>query len=73
MNFFDNCVIPLAQNLKDCGVFGEGGGEYLSYATDNRHEWAAKGSETVESYVWSYHKREEMLRATAERQKQQQR
>jgi hypothetical protein len=30
--FFDNCVIPLAIKLKECGVFGVLSDEYVSYA-----------------------------------------
>jgi hypothetical protein len=41
--FFDRYVIPLAQKLKECGVFGVSGDEYLTYAKLNREEWARKG------------------------------
>jgi len=43
--FFDTYVIPLAHKLKDCEVFGPSSDEYLSYALDNRREWAMKGKE----------------------------
>ena len=45
--FFDNYVIPLAKNLKDCGVFGVSSDEYLGYAVNNRREWQKKGAEIV--------------------------
>lgn len=43
LDFFDNYVIPLARNLKECGVFGVSSDEYLSYALANRKEWATRG------------------------------
>ena len=43
LSFFDNYVIPLARNLKDCGVFGSSSDEYLTYALENRREWEMKG------------------------------
>jgi PDZ domain-containing secreted protein len=47
--FFDNYVIPLANKLKECGVFGVSGDEYLGYAVQNRNEWKAKGHASVEA------------------------
>ena len=41
---------PLANKLKECGVFGVSGDEYLNYATANRREWARKGKKMVEKY-----------------------
>jgi hypothetical protein len=50
--FFDNYVIPLANKLKECGVFGVSSDEYLNYAEANRREWAKKGKEIVlEKYM----------------------
>lgn len=46
--FFDNYIIPLAKKLKECGVFGVAGNEYLSYALENRREWELKGREESE-------------------------
>jgi hypothetical protein len=45
IGFFDNYIIPLAKKLKECGVFGVAGNEYLSYALENRREWELKGEE----------------------------
>jgi hypothetical protein len=45
--FFDNYIIPLAQKLNDCGVFGVSYHEYLNYAQQNRVEWERKGEEVV--------------------------
>jgi hypothetical protein len=45
--FFDNYVIPLANKLKECGVFGVSSDEYLNYAQANRREWEKKGKEIV--------------------------
>jgi class 3 adenylate cyclase len=47
--FFDNYIIPLAQKLHDCGVFGVSYHEYLNYAQENRLEWERKGQEIVDS------------------------
>jgi class 3 adenylate cyclase len=46
--FFDNYIIPLAQKLHECGVFGVSYHEYLNYAQENRLEWERKGHEIVE-------------------------
>jgi len=43
IGFFDFYIIPLAKKLKDCGVFGKSSDEYLTYATQNRQEWEARG------------------------------
>lgn len=43
IGFFDFYIIPLAKKLKDCGVFGVWSHEYLTYATENLHEWVKKG------------------------------
>jgi hypothetical protein len=45
--FFDNYVIPLAQKLRECGVFGVSCDEFLDYAKDNRSEWERKGRDIV--------------------------
>jgi hypothetical protein len=49
--FFDNYIIPLANKLKDCGVFGVSSDEYLGYATNNRKEWEKKGKEIVAEWI----------------------
>jgi class 3 adenylate cyclase len=54
--FYDNYIIPLAKKLKECGVFGVASDEFLSYAMDNRSEWAAKGEDIVKEL------KEEVLR-----------
>ena len=51
MGFFDFYIIPLAQKLKECGVFGVSSDEYLSYAMKNREEWEQRGQETVAGMV----------------------
>jgi hypothetical protein len=45
--FFDNYIIPLAQKLRECGVFGVACDEFLDYAKDNRLEWQVKGRDLV--------------------------
>jgi 3'5'-cyclic nucleotide phosphodiesterase len=52
--FFDFYILPLAQKLKECGVFGVASQEYLLYAQANRREWALKGEDTVKSYLETY-------------------
>ena len=54
LGFFDNYIIPLANKLKECGVFGVSSDEYLNYALENRREWASKGEEVVEKYKAKY-------------------
>jgi class 3 adenylate cyclase len=41
--FFDNCVIPLAQRIKDSGIFGVQGDDCLRNAISNKKEWALRG------------------------------
>eukprot|EP00980_Cylindrotheca_fusiformis_P011573 scaffold2738_cov119-Cylindrotheca_fusiformis.AAC.9 len=51
LGFFDFYVIPLAKKLDSCGVFGVSSHEYLSYAQNNRDEWARKGEHLVQEYL----------------------
>jgi len=51
IDFFDFNVIPLAQKLKDCGVFGVAGDELLNYAQQNRQEWARDGKKAVQTML----------------------
>ena len=51
LEFFDSFVIPLAERLRECGVFGAAGGEYLTYALSNRTEWEAKGEIEIRNYI----------------------
>jgi 3'5'-cyclic nucleotide phosphodiesterase len=51
LTFFDHCVIPLAQKLKECGVFGVSSDEYMNYALKNRGEWEATGIEVTRAMV----------------------
>jgi hypothetical protein len=48
LDFYDYYIIPLAKKMKECGVFGVTGSEYLQYAMNNRSEWYARGKEIVE-------------------------
>jgi hypothetical protein len=45
--FFDNCVILLAQKLKECGAFGAVSNAVLDYAQENRAAWATTGRDIV--------------------------
>jgi class 3 adenylate cyclase len=58
LGFFDNYIIPLAQKLKDCGVFGVSSDECLNYAMENRREWEAKGEQIVKDLVLSFQERD---------------
>ena len=51
MGFFDFYILPLAQKLKDCGVFGVSSDEYMCYAQENRREWESRGQELVAEMV----------------------
>ena len=55
IGFFDFYIIPLANKLKECGVFGISSDEYLNYAVANRAEWSAKGTEIVADMLTEYH------------------
>ena len=48
LEFFDGIVIPLAEKLSSCGVFGPLGAECLTYAENNRQEWQDTGRQLVE-------------------------
>ena len=54
MGFLDFYVIPLAQKLAECGVFGVSSDEYLNYAIMNRSEWEKKGKDVVAGYEKKY-------------------
>ena len=56
LNFFQYYIIPLAEKLKDCGVFGVASDEYLTYAMANREEWKSKGMDMVQQYLSKYKK-----------------
>lgn len=43
--FFDNWVLPLAQNLKDCGVWKDVSEELIKQAANNRSKWAKEGED----------------------------
>eukprot|EP00538_Stauroneis_constricta_P011853 CAMPEP_0119558918 /NCGR_PEP_ID=MMETSP1352-20130426/11594_1 /TAXON_ID=265584 /ORGANISM="Stauroneis constricta, Strain CCMP1120" /LENGTH=172 /DNA_ID=CAMNT_0007606425 /DNA_START=21 /DNA_END=539 /DNA_ORIENTATION=+ len=52
--FYDNYVIPLAQKLAECGVFGVSSDEFLDYAMQNRSEWEVKGESIVADLLASF-------------------
>ncbi len=54
LGFFDFYIIPLAQKLSECGVFGVSSDEYLNYAIMNRNEWEKKGRDVVAGYLKKY-------------------
>ena len=67
IGFFDFYIIPLAQKLYDCGVFGVSSDEFLNYARHNRQEWELKGKEVVAQYVEKYCKAEHQVVASSPR------
>lgn len=67
LSFFDNYVIPLANKLKDCGVFGVSGDEYLTYAQLNRSEWEQKGREETRKMILNVHSAIECGLSTCQR------
>jgi class 3 adenylate cyclase len=50
IGFFDGYIIPLATKLKECGVFGSAGDEYLGNALRNKAEWIEKGQAIVAEF-----------------------
>ena len=55
LSFFDNYILPLAQKLKDCNVFGVSSDECLNYARANREEWESRGQAIIEEMVREMH------------------
>jgi len=53
LGFFDHYVFPLANRLKDCGVFGVSGDEFLNYAQMNREEWNRTGKDVIAEMIKS--------------------
>lgn len=51
--FFDNYIIPLAEKLNTCGVFGVSYHEVLGYAKANKQEWERKGRSIVDELLMS--------------------
>lgn len=49
--FFDFYVIPLATKMRDSGVFGSSGDQYLKGAKSNRNEWESSGQREVDTMI----------------------
>lgn len=54
LGFFDYYLVPLAMKLKECGVFGASGFEYISYVLKNKKEWETRGRGVVQEMVLLY-------------------
>ncbi len=55
LGFFDYYLIPLEMKLKECGVFGASGYEYISYVLKNKKDWERKGRrQAVQEMVLLY-------------------
>jgi class 3 adenylate cyclase len=65
LGFFDHYIIPLAKKLKECGVFGVSGDEYMAYAEANREEWARKGHVVVQEYLTEFNAKSTSAAAAA--------
>jgi hypothetical protein len=48
--FFDNYIIPSAQKLQDCGVFGVSYHEFINYTEQNRMEWEREREQIVSQW-----------------------
>jgi len=51
LRLFDHYVIPMAEKLSRCGVFGVSYHEALSYAQENRSVWQTKGRNIVRTML----------------------
>jgi len=51
LGFFDHYIIPLANRLKNCGIFGVSGDAFLNYAQSNREEWERTGKDVIAEFV----------------------
>jgi class 3 adenylate cyclase len=54
LSLFKSRILPLAQSLRACGVFGAVSDEYMNYAEQNSREWEQKGKEMVEGYLFKF-------------------
>ena len=52
--FFDHYIVPLAKQLKECGVFGVSSDECLTFALENRNEWKQKGQQVCQAMAKRY-------------------
>ena len=48
---FDDYVIPLAQRLRESGIFGMEGDEFVQYAVENRTRWEEEGHEIINEMI----------------------
>ena len=55
--FFDKFVIPLTKKLRDSGVFGSFGDEYVKNAKENRRQWELRGKGIMNEMLESYSKK----------------
>jgi hypothetical protein len=51
LEYFDNCIIPLAMELKDCEAFVVSNDDYLNHALKNRQLLAKEGLHMVPVFV----------------------
>lgn len=51
IGFFDQYLIPMANKLKECGVFGASGNEYVSYVLKNKKQWEVMGQQAVQEMI----------------------
>mmetsp|Transcript_18804 Transcript_18804/g.32339 ORF Transcript_18804/g.32339 Transcript_18804/m.32339 type:complete len:366 (-) Transcript_18804:1588-2685(-) len=53
LGFYRLYVIPLAEKMKKCGVFGEHGGEWVKNAISIRDRWCREGEEVTKEMIAS--------------------
>jgi hypothetical protein len=56
---FDMNIIPLAEKIKDCGVFGVSCQEMLDYALSNRLDWESRGDQIVKDWIEQHNSEED--------------
>ena len=49
LEFFDKYVLPLTEQIKQSGIFGDDSKEYYSYALSNRERWERQGKDIMEN------------------------
>ena len=51
INFFDFYIIPLAEKMDACGVFGHNSTVFLYFAMENKRRWMREGQQITDEMV----------------------
>jgi hypothetical protein len=51
LRMFDEIIIPLAYNIKECELFDFSCREFLDYAISNRNDWESRGVQIVSAWM----------------------